>query len=234
MKAKYIHSVHAVRDRLVRSGRMVVLDRWAEHSRRGAWARSLLAIHDVEALVALDVPWWTFESADLVADHLARRPGAAVFEWGSGASTVWLARRAGSVTAVEHDESWAARVRSLVGTSAEVLTVPAVEARGAGGARSSKRGHEGLDFTAYARTIEERPGPFDLIVIDGRAREACLAEALPRLADGGLVVFDNVDRKRYRDAIARQPGVEVRTTRGLTPALPYPTRTALIRKPERA
>jgi len=40
-----------------------------------------------------------------------------------------------------------------------------------------------------------------------------------------------VDRERYRDAIAAAPvAVEVEWTRGLTPALPYPTRTALVRR----
>ena len=67
-------------------------------------------------------------------------------------------------------------------------------------------------------------------MIDGRAREACLARAVDRLAPGGVIVFDNVDRRRYRDAIdALGDSVEVTTTRGLTPALPYPTRTALLR-----
>ena len=41
--------------------------------------------------------------------------------------------------------------------------------------------------------------------------------------------FDDVDPRRYRDAIASSPvGVDVEWTRGLTPALPYPTRTALV------
>ena len=74
------------------------------------------------------------------------------------------------------------------------------------------------------------PGDFDVIVIDGRAREACLAKAVDRLRPDGLIVFDNVDRQRYVDAIdTLGPRVEVVMTRGLTPALPYPTRTALLR-----
>ncbi len=35
-----------------------------------------------------------------------RQSGWAVFEWGSGASTVWYAARARLVTAVEHDPGW--------------------------------------------------------------------------------------------------------------------------------
>jgi predicted O-methyltransferase YrrM len=95
--------------------------------------------------------------------------------------------------------------------------------------RSAKRGFEGLDFTAYADAIDDVDGDFDLVVIDGRAREACLVRAIDRMADGGLVVFDNVDRARYRAAVeALGTRLRVHWTRGRTPALPYPTRTALI------
>ena len=103
---------------------------------------------------------------------------------------------------------------------------------------SGKRGFAGLDFTDYVQAADDLAGSFDLVVVDGRAREACLTRAADRLAPEGLVVVDNVDRARYRAAIAelaarltdrRGSRVEVTWTRGLTPSLPYPTRTALLR-----
>ncbi|MDR7253783.1 putative O-methyltransferase YrrM [Nocardioides sp. BE266] len=230
MKRVYVTAVRAVRGLLRLLGLMGPFDAWARRSRTGRWARSLLAIYDVRELVALDTPWWTFESAELVAAHLAERPGARVFEWGSGASTAWLSRRAREVVAVEHDAAWAEQVRPLAGAGVEVVTVPPVPATAGAGVLSQKPGFEGLDFSDYVAAIDQQDGVFDLIVIDGRAREACLARAVPHLADDGLIVFDNVDRQRYRDAMAAQPGLEVRWTRGLTPSLPYPTRTALIRR----
>jgi hypothetical protein len=226
----YVRTLRVVRSVLGGLGALRLLDAWATRSRTGTWLRSLLAIYDVRDMVRLDTPWWTFESARLVADHLARRPGSTVYEWGSGASTAWLSLRAGTVVAVEHDAEWAAQVRPLLRYNAEVVTVPPVAAGPGVGIGSAKPGHSRLDFTDYVHAIDYWPGSFDLVVIDGRAREACLHHALPRLAEGGLVVFDNVDRARYRAAIAEEPGIEVLTTRGLTPALPYPTRTALIRK----
>lgn len=232
MKTTYVRTMRGLRAALRAVGLLTLLDAWARRSRAGAWLRSLLAIYDVRDIVALDTPWWTFRSADAVADHLRRHPGARVFEWGSGASTAWLAARAGSVVAVEHDPGWAEQVQALVGPRATVVVTPPERTNGSGPGvvRSSKPGFDGLDFASYVRAIDEHPGTFDLVVIDGRAREACLPRALARLAPDGLVVFDNVDRRRYRDAISRHAGIEVWTTRGLTPALPYPTRTALIRK----
>lgn len=236
-KSTYVTAARALRSGLGSAGVLPRLDRWAEQSRTGTWARSLLSIYDVSELAALDVPWWTFESAAVVDAFLAGRRTARVFEWGSGASTVWLARRSASVVAVEHDPEWADEVRRLLpaGAAVDLRVVPAAPARGLPGEiRSAKEGAQDLDFGAYVAMVDEVGGPFDLMVVDGRAREACLARALPHLAADGLLVLDNVERRRYRDAIAghgRQ--VEVRWTRGLTPGLPYPTRTALLR-PRRA
>ena len=42
------------------------------------------------------------------------------------------------------------------------------------------------------------PGEFDLVVVDGRARVACLQHAAKRLAPGGIVLFDDTQRPRYR------------------------------------
>jgi len=235
IKSAYVSAARAARSGLSAAGVLPAFDRWSAHSRTGTWARSLLSIYDVEELAALDVPWWTFDSAGLIDAFLAGRRGACVFEWGSGASTVWLARRSERVVTVEHDVAWADVVRGLLpaGHAVDLQTVPAAPAVGSpGDVLSAKAGSEGLDFSAYVAAIDER-GEFDLIVIDGRAREACLASALPHLARDGMIVVDNVERRRYRDAIAAAAEVadlDVIWTRGLTPGLPYPTRTALLRR----
>src|SRR5688572_30062529 len=111
MKRWYVRLVRATTLVLRGVGALALLDRLAGRSRLGCWARSLLAIYDVDDLMALDVPWWTFHSAEVVEAHLASRPHAWVFEWGSGASTRWLSARAAQVVAVEHDASWAAVVK---------------------------------------------------------------------------------------------------------------------------
>lgn len=228
MKGLYVSLVRELRRALAVTGLLPPLDRWARRSRTGLWVRSWLSIYDLSDMLIHDTPWWTFEAADDVERFLVSRPQARVFEWGSGASTVWLAARAGPVTSVEHDADWAATMRDVLPTNV-TLTVVEPGLAGPRSLRSAKPGFEGLDFTDYVAAIDEVPGPFDLIVIDGRAREACLARAVPCLAPGGVIVFDNVDRARYRDAIAGLGGqVQVTWTRGRTPALPYPTRTALL------
>ncbi|GAB3768042.1 hypothetical protein FB382_002272 [Nocardioides ginsengisegetis] len=228
MKRTYVTLVRAARSVLGVLGVLHLLDLLAHRSRAALWVRSWFSIYDLEDLLALDVPWWTFRSADEVEEFLRRRPCAAAFEWGSGASTAWLGRRAASVVSVEHDLAWADRMAPVLPDNARLVAVPPGPAW-PGGIPSGKPGFADLDFTNYVDAIDEVPGPLDLIVIDGRAREACLDKAVDRLAPDGLIVLDNVDRARYRHAVAAQGDrIDVTWTRGLTPSLPYPTRTALI------
>ena len=231
MKTAYVSGVRTLRGMFAAIGLLGLLDRWATRSRTGLWVRSLLSIYDLQDLLRHDVPWWTFDAADRISGFLATRPEARVFEWGSGASTVWLSRRAGSVTSIEHDAEWAEIVAPVLPGNAVVRVVAPVRAVGGPDEElSGKAGFQGLDFADYVAAVDDTDGTFDLVVVDGRARNACFHRALSRLAPGGLIVFDNVDRQRYRDAIASSPiGVDVEWTRGLTPALPYPTRTALVR-----
>lgn len=231
MKALYVRLMRALRTALRVAGLLALLDRWAARSRTGLWVRSWFSIHDLADLLAFDVPWWTFASADRVSEFLCVHPRARAFEWGSGASTVWLSRRCASVTSVEHDTAWAEQMGPVLPGNATLRVVePGALSGRRGDVPSAKPGFAGQDFAAYVAAIDDVPGCFDLIVIDGRAREACLVRAVERLAAGGLIVLDNVDRERYRDAVARYGHrLEVVWTRGRTPALPYPTRTALIR-----
>src|SRR3954469_21096963 len=72
------------------------------------WLGSQFAIHDAAALARMDVPWWTFPAIDAVERWITARNGnVRVFEYGSGASTVWLARRAAHVVSIEHDAGFA-------------------------------------------------------------------------------------------------------------------------------
>lgn len=192
--------------------------------------RTMFAIHDVVDMASLDLAWWSYEAIAQVEHHLDALTGRArVFEYGSGASTVWLGRRAGEVHSVEHDKGFydflAPQLEPLQHVHLRLVEpVPQPRPR----TPSRRRGHEGLDFTDYVASIDDVPGELDLVVVDGRARVASARRALPRLAPGGLLVLDNANRDEYA-AIVRDPALEVALLRGATPCLPYPTTTALVR-----
>lgn len=241
LRRVYVGAARGARTAAEASGLLGHLDRRydaAPRSVRGH-VRTLFAIHDVEDLVRLDTPWWTYGAVAAVERHLADVPGGArVFEYGSGASTVWLARRSREVHSVEHHAGFAGVMRRVlaeagVAGTVDLREVPA-EATGAPVTRSGRRGEDDVDYTRYVRSIEEVGGLFDLVVVDGRARVASMLAALPHLAPGGLVVLDDAQRPRYRAATAPDavPGVAVRHVWGWVPSLPYPRDTALVRRVE--
>lgn len=219
-----------VRAGLARTKILAAWDRWARRSRVGLWLRSQLSVYDVEDFVTLDLPWWTLDSTSLVDEFLSARPGARVFEWGSGASTIWLEKRAAEVFSVEYDPEWAELMQTIVGPGTTVVQVSASNDTHPK-VPSGMWGHKGLDYSAYVAAIDAVEGEFDLIVIDGRARTACLDKAVERLSPDGVIVFDNTNRARYQRALdSIDSRFETTTTSGLTPALPWSTQTTLLRK----
>lgn len=222
-------------------------DRTARRPRsRLAHLRTLLAVHNAEDLVTLDLPWWTYQAVDHVSGFLAGRGySARVFEYGSGASTLWLARRCTSLDAVEHHAEWAARVRELVdGTDGlrctptlHVPEVPAVAPGTAPRVASGAPSGRGLDFGAYVDVVHDVGGQFDLVTVDGRAREASLLASLDHVAPDGLLLLDDAQRPRYREVVrqAERLGWYALRTRGATPCQPVPRETVLLsRHPFRA
>jgi len=230
IRRAYVGAAHRTVAVLERTG----ADRWLSRRRsplaRHVW--SLSTIYDVDRMARLDLPWWTYAASREVEVFLSEHPGARVFEYGSGASTLWLAARSAEVHSVEHDAAFAAQLAPSVADLAhvELRAVPAAPRTPASTAVSERAGHEHDDFGHYVATIDEVGGMFDLIVIDGRARSACLAASVPHLADGGMIVFDNARRPRYRPAIEGS-GLDVDLRRGWAPSLPYREATALLRRP---
>jgi predicted O-methyltransferase YrrM len=229
LRETYVSGWRLARQAAEKTGVLDRLDR--AQSPVARHARSMFAIHDVGDLSRLDLPWWTYPAIAEVDAALAARGGKArVFEYGSGASSVWLGRRAAEVHSVEHSGEF---VDFLGPALAEVPSVHLrhVEAPQRGGKAqvpSQRHGHDGLDFADYVASIDEIGGLFDLIVVDGRARSACLRRAIPHLAPDGLIVFDNSNRPRYQEAILTS-GLEATRYRGWVPSLPYQSETTILR-----
>ena len=228
LKRAYVACVRTLRPIADRLGLLAFLQRRSSRSRTALWLRSLFAIYDLKDMTGLDLPWWTLSAVKEADAFLKRRGSAKVFEYGSGASTIWLARRAASVVSVEKDLCLHGAVQAMNGpyTNARVGHKEA-ESVPVHGYISEKEGYEGRSFRYYASAIDEA-GLFDLIVIDGRARAACLRHSLKHLAPGGIIIFDNSGRERYRSAI-KASGLSARTYRGMTACLPYPDETTILR-----
>lgn len=213
LKGRYVNTMHGLAGfgPLARFG-----DTARESSPYGwrRWAASLLAIYDTERMVKLDLPWWNVEATREVESFLKARPGARVFEWGAGASTVWLARRTGDVISVEHDSDWLGKFQAQTKDHHNVALL--------------HRAIDGDDADAYVNAIDEFDGQFDLIVVDGRQRVRCLEKATSRLAPHGRILFDDSGRARYRGGIGAC-GLTEDHHHGRSFCVPYPDHTSLLR-----
>ncbi len=230
LKHAYVSSARAIGRGLVRSG--IASESVPPVDRRWAhWRHSLTKIYDSVGMMALDVPWWTYDAIAEIDDWLASRPRPIrVFEYGSGASTIWLSARVDEIHTVENDREFGELMAErFAGIDAISLRVVEPMASAAPATTSGKDGYQGMDFTDYVHSIDAVAGEFDLIVVDGRAREACLLHARDRLKGDGILLVDNSRRRRYREAIEASGLVETRFA-GLTPTLPYPDQTSLLRR----
>lgn len=201
---------------------------WLQRSPQGSfrfWLGSQFAVYDVVQLVRMDVPWWSFPAIRAVDQWLAQRNNVRAFEYGSGASTAWLARRCRKVVSAEHDAGFMRVVATQVASENVELRLAEPAPSDHPLVRSGRNGYANSDFSAYVDAIGD--DEYDLIIVDGRARAACLERALGQLAQGGLIVFDNSERTRYAAALARV-GLPKRRYRGWAPALPYRSETMLV------
>lgn len=234
LRGIYVKTARGTRAAARRVGLLARLDRAYQRRPSGVAGhlRTLFAIHDVDDLVHLDIPWWTYGSIRTVERRLAELDGTArVFEYGSGASTVWLGNRSGEVHSVEHHAGFAEVMRRVL-TAAELDDTVRLHEVAAGqssqpATRSGRKGEDTVDYTDYVRSIETVGGLFDLVVVDGRARVACCRAAIPFLAPDGIILFDDAQRPRYREGIEGS-GLEVRRIWGWVPSLPYPRQTAVL------
>jgi hypothetical protein len=226
IKHRYARVANSVGAGLQRIG---LLDGPTPQSRFRHWLVSLTHVHDSLAIADLDVPWWSYKAIDAVEEWLSSRSSPVrAFEYGSGASTLWLASRCQQVHTVEHHRDFFASIRPTF-DERENIVPHLVEPTASVGPQtpSGKSGYASSDFTDYVSTIDETGGYFDLIVIDGRARTHSLGASLPRLAPNGIIVFDNSLRRRYRGAIVAS-NMKERRFFGLTPTLPYPEQTSIL------
>ena len=174
--------------------------------------------------VDLRVPWWPYDAAAWIARELP--PGARVFEYGGGGSTLWLQDHGAVVTVVEHDPVWYEQLTEALPAGTRVLR------RGTDAAGRITSQVDAGFFDSYVAAIDEEPdGSLDLVVVDGRARVDCVRRAMPKVKPGGLLILDDAARDRYRPAIDLLRRWQQNRFSGLKPGDPLPAQTSAWRRP---
>jgi hypothetical protein len=114
------------------------------------------------------IPWYTYPAIDFLGTKdFAERT---ILEFGSGHSTLWWAKRAKSVVALESDRGWLEYVQKQLPPTARLLPVEE-------------------DLTGTEAGLGDRK--FDVIIVDGLYRYHAAEKAAERITDDGVVVVDD-------------------------------------------
>jgi predicted O-methyltransferase YrrM len=125
------------------------------------------------------VPWISYRARNFINRIL--RPDWTVLEFGSGMSTIWLAKRCGTLYSIEHHPKWHHTVQEIL------------RARGVTNVNYALRDEDGYpDLSSFPE------GSFDFVLIDGIQRAACAQNVLDKIKPGGWVYLDNTDASMRR------------------------------------
>jgi hypothetical protein len=128
------------------------------------------------------IPWVAYPFLRFIEPKL--RTEFAIFEFGCGNSTLYYASRVKCVDAVEHDPLWFEKIRLAVPSNVSLVLK---NADGSG---------------AYSGAALTPGRKYDLIIVDGKERVACLNSSLGALSAGGVVILDDSERTEYEPGVA--------------------------------
>lgn len=158
------------------------------------------------------IPWVTYSFIDFIKERIKKEH--VVFEFGSGNSTYFYAKYAGSVVSVEHDECW---FKKIVDTKPENSEMIFCELKPDGD---------------YCRMPLQLKKQFDVIIVDGRDRVNCCKQAVNALTPAGVVVLDDSEREFYAEGIRflKDNGFKQLSFSGISPGLFYNKATSVFYK----
>ncbi len=147
-------------------------------------------------------PWVSEKAKKWLVSFL--KPNMVIFEYGSGGSTIFFARRVKKIISVEYQLSWFFGVwialwgRGIFNFKLH-LSTPEKGVKIKQDYMSSDPNINSFSFKKFVMTIDQYTDDyFDLVFIDGRARNSCIKHAIPKVKNGGYILLDDSDRKSYQ------------------------------------
>lgn len=159
------------------------------------------------------IPWVTYSFIDFIAERIKKEH--TVFEFGSGNSTLYYAKRAKKVVSVEHDRDWFNKISSGKPANSDMVFCE-LQSNG--------------DYSKMPASMGQK---FDIIIVDGRDRVNCCYHSIQALSETGVVVLDDSERAKYNDArvFFQKEGFKELSFSGISPGLFYRKSTSVFYKP---
>ena len=125
------------------------------------------------------IPWLTYAFLDFLAGRLHK--GLKIYEYGAGNSTLFFANQVAAVRSIEHNEDWYRFIKNNLPENVNISYIP-------------------LGDEAYQNAILTEEHLFDVVLVDGRERVACIKNAVNKLTPGGVIILDDAEREKYQAA----------------------------------
>ncbi|MEI7685508.1 MAG: class I SAM-dependent methyltransferase [Planctomycetota bacterium] len=137
-----------------------------------------------------DKPWLCPGTVAFCETHLSTAMNA--IEFGSGRSTEWFAKRVGHLTSVEHDFQWHQLVeRKLADAKIANVTYRFVPLD------HPEQAPEQAEYSPtprYVKVADDMPDKsLTFAIVDGHYRTNCVRHLVPKIADGGYLLVDDIN-----------------------------------------
>ncbi len=160
----------------------------------------------------LPIPWLILPVLRFLSKEIVDKE---VFEYGSGMSTLWYARRCRNIVAIEDEPEWY-----------EVQT-----------SRMAPYRNVEVEFEQnrekYVGKLRELGRKFDVIIVDASYRLRCLEACVAFVKPGGCIIVDNTDQQRELADFIRNrfPPEQIEVMSGYAPGNFYAKETTVVRMP---
>ncbi len=155
------------------------------------------------------IPWITFEAKKWLEKYL--KPDMIVFEYGSGGSTFFFQKHVKKIISIEHNRNWYKKMMKLlkkkdIFSNSYFLNEPEKPLKRntkKDNYQSKHKTYSNMTFKKYVNSIDKYPQKyFDVIFIDGRARNSCVKKSITKIRQDGIIILDNSQRKRYQESFS--------------------------------
>lgn len=148
------------------------------------------------------IPYMKFKEIDLMLEVLRNRQPMRVLEYGCGFSTMYFPQflpKGAEWVSIEHDREWFEIMRrEIEGYNKVSLNFVAAD--------SDDYKHQG-DYSVFKSYVDFplQLEPFDMVLVDGMAREDCIKRAGKLLKNGGFLMVHDANRKSYQPPVKEYP-----------------------------
>lgn len=162
------------------------------------WMQSLKELKPIDKS-GNPIPWMNIPTIGFMEERLTQDLN--LFEFGSGYSTCFFARKVRNVTSVEHDEKWFHIVKSLIPDNVTLIF--------------KEKDNDG----DYCRTISSTGDKYDVVIVDGIDRVNCIKHCISALSERAIILLDDSMRDEYKEGIdfVKGKGFNTLNLEGLLP-----------------